>query len=65
MNMFRDPFYQGPHALWRLWGEEALRTRVEAILARCGVLRTRSEEAAPPPAQLVSLSLPDSPPRRT
>ena len=61
MDLAVDPFYQGFHGLWRLHGEEELRRRVSAILARCGVVRVTTVHAKPPSDesdQLVQIALP-------
>lgn len=57
MRLARDPFHQALYSLWRLLGEQELRSRVEGILARCGVLRTSWREVAPA-AELVQIQLP-------
>jgi hypothetical protein len=44
MQLARDPFYQGFHGLWRLYGEEELRRRISTILSRVGVTRVRTVE---------------------
>ena len=59
MNLAVDPFYQGFHGLLQLHGEEELRRRVTEIMGRCGVLRITTEDAAPPPDQLVQLEIPE------
>lgn len=43
-QMFDDPFFQGPYGLTRAFGREYIRSRVEGILRRCGVLRVRVVE---------------------
>lgn len=48
MNLSRQPFYQGLHGLWQLYGEAGLRRQLGAILSRCGVFRTKVWEATPP-----------------
>ena len=57
IDMFRDPFYQAPHGLWRLYGEEELRRRVTEIIGRCGIMRTKTVDSDPPENQLVQLEL--------
>jgi hypothetical protein len=57
LALFRDPFYQGAHGLWRHFGEAELRKRVAALLTRTGVIRVRAV-AAPSADELVSLSIP-------
>ena len=57
MNLFRDPDFQAPHGLWRLYGDEELERRVSCILNCCGVMRTRTTFTTPSsPAALVQLS---------
>jgi len=56
MQLARDPNYQAFHGLWRHFGEEELRDRVEQVLSRCGVMRVRTTEAEPTPP-LVQLEL--------
>ena len=56
MALCRDPFYVGPHGLWRHYGEEELGRRVAAILARSRPLRTSLRES-PPPERLVPLQV--------
>ncbi len=56
MSLFRDPFYHSAHGLWLRYGEEELRRRVAAMLARTGVIRVRTV-AAPPAEQLVQIDL--------
>jgi hypothetical protein len=58
MGLARDPFYQGFHGLWLLYGEDELRNRLSEILSRCGVMQTRVEHSTPMPEQLVELELP-------
>lgn len=53
----RQPFYQGLHGLWRLYGEEELRTRLSEILSRCGVFRAVTRETQPRSEQLVQLDM--------
>ena len=59
MSLAVDPVYQGFHGLLQLHGEEELRRRVTEIMGRCGVLRITTEDAAPPPDQLVQLGIPE------
>ena len=56
MQLAKDPNYQAFHGLWRNFGEEELRDRVEQVLSRCGVMRVRKTEAEPTPP-LVQLEL--------
>jgi hypothetical protein len=60
LAMFRDPFYQAAHGLWLLYGEEELRRRITATLARCGVLRASTAHAQPASERLVQLDLPQA-----
>jgi hypothetical protein len=57
LNLARNPFYQSFHGLFRLLGEQELRRQVSAILRRCGVIRVRTLEQAPPPEQVVQINL--------
>ncbi len=57
MRLFRDPDFQAPHGLWRLFGDEELERRVAGILASCGVMRTTTTFTSPSsPSELVQLS---------
>jgi hypothetical protein len=56
MQLARDPNYQAFHGLWRTFGEDVLRGRVEHVLSRCGVMRVRQTESEPAPP-LVQLEL--------
>jgi hypothetical protein len=38
LGLFRDPFYPALHGLWEALGEEETRARIEAVLARTGVI---------------------------
>ena len=49
MSLCRDPFYKAAHGLWLAYGEDELRGRLQAILARSGVVRVKTVAAAPPP----------------
>lgn len=49
MRLARDPFYQSFHGLLLMFGEDEFRRRVGEIVARCGVVRVRTVQAAPPP----------------
>jgi len=59
MSLFRDPFYQAAHGLWLRYGERETRNRLEAILARIGVIRVRTV-AAPAAEELVNIKLPSN-----
>lgn len=69
MALCRQPFYVGLHGLWRRYGEEELRRRLGAILARCGVIRAKVREAPPPaalsgvPRELLQIDASPSPER--
>ncbi len=39
LDLARDPFYQSLHGLYKLFGAEEFGRRVEAVLARVGVIR--------------------------
>ena len=58
MRLALDPNYMGFHGLLRLYGEEGLRSRIDNILSRCGVIRAKTQEAESVPEQLVQLELP-------
>ncbi|MCE9552898.1 MAG: hypothetical protein K8T91_05920 [Planctomycetes bacterium] len=58
MTLSRDPFYTGFHGLWRLLGEEPLKERIRAILARCGVVRVTTTHSQPLSERLVQITLP-------
>jgi hypothetical protein len=46
VQMFSDPFYQGPYGLTRALGRERIVQRIDEILLRCGVLKFRMIEQA-------------------
>ncbi|RIK86032.1 MAG: hypothetical protein DCC67_03240 [Planctomycetota bacterium] len=50
-----DPHYQAFHGLRRLYGDEALCRRIDAIVGRCGVLRVKAVEAPQRCEHLVQL----------
>jgi hypothetical protein len=56
LRLARDPNYQAFHGLRRLFGEEELAARIGQILARCGVMRVKTQEA-PLPADLIQLEI--------
>jgi hypothetical protein len=58
LAMFRDPLYRAAHGLWLLYGEEELRRRITAVLARTGVWRARTLNSRPISEQLVQIELP-------
>ena len=58
MGLARDPFYTGFHGLWQLYGEESLKQRIGAILARCGVVRVTATHSQPLSERLVQIALP-------
>jgi hypothetical protein len=60
LALFRDPFYVAAHGMWLLYGEEELRRRVAAVLARCGVVRATTRHTAPVSESLVQIELPTS-----
>ncbi|MBQ17707.1 MAG: hypothetical protein CMJ65_11325 [Planctomycetaceae bacterium] len=57
MQWARQPFYVGLHGLWRLYGEDGLRQRIQMVTDSCGIMRFTHKEMTPPP--LVPLDLPD------
>jgi hypothetical protein len=38
LGLFRDPFYPALHGLWEVLGENETRARIDAVLARTGVI---------------------------
>ena len=58
MNLARDPNYRAFHGLWQLYGEEAVRHRVQNILSQCGVMRVNETETQSIPEQVVQIELP-------
>ena len=60
VTLAENPFYQGFHGLFLRLGEEAFRERVSEILSRVGVMRVKTVEPNPPPADLVQIELPAS-----
>ncbi len=56
MELAVDPNYQAFHQLLQQMGEEELRKQVSDIIARCGVMRVKTKEAAPVPEELVQLN---------
>jgi hypothetical protein len=48
MKLFASPFFQATWGLKQLYGEGGVRSRVEATLARCGVMRFRTTHGSPP-----------------
>ena len=61
LRLARDPHYQAFHGLWRMFGEEELRRRVNTIISRCGVMRVRVKESEPISERLIPLELPIRP----
>jgi hypothetical protein len=54
MQLCRDPFYHALHGVWLRYGEEELRGRVTAILAKSGVMRIKTI-SAPEPQNLLQI----------
>ena len=50
MKLFETPYFQATWGLHQLYGEQGVRTRIEATLARCGVMRFRTTHGSPPGA---------------
>jgi hypothetical protein len=48
MKLFESPYFQATWGLRQLFGEEGVRTRIEATLARCGVMRYRTTHGSSP-----------------
>jgi hypothetical protein len=42
LGLFRDPYYPALHGLWQTLGEDETRARIEAVLARTGVIHFRA-----------------------
>ena len=58
LQTFSQPEYQGPYRLLKRLGPEGARQRVEQIIARCGVWRTRTvEKAIEPQSPVVDLTI--------
>ncbi len=55
MELAGDPNYRGFHGLQQLDGEEELRHRIDAVLAKTGVMRVTAHEQEPVPEGLVEL----------
>jgi len=68
IQMARDPFYQGFHGLWLLYGEGGLSDRISEVLSCCGIMRINVTQSEPEtelePEQLVQLDLPETSERR-
>jgi len=56
LQLARDPNYKSFHGLFLALGEEELRKRVAAIVARCGVFRVTASEA-PDPQDLIQIEM--------
>lgn len=60
LDLARDPFYQAFHGLYRLLGEEELRRRISAGLARSGIVRVKTVHTEPISERLVQVDPPRS-----
>jgi hypothetical protein len=65
VGLFREPCYPALYDLWRLYGEEGVRTRVHGVLSALGIFHVQATECAEPepvPAEpeLIALGLPAS-----
>ena len=60
VSLAQDPFYPAFHGLYLRLGEDTFRRRASNILSRVGVMRVKTVEAEPPPADLVEIELPAS-----
>ncbi len=60
VGMICDPNHQLFGGLLELFGREALREKVEKIVARCGVIKVSFSEAEDVTEQLVQIDLPSS-----
>jgi hypothetical protein len=58
MELARDPNYTAFYALRQALGENELRGRIAAVLARCGVILARATESTPLSERLVQIDLP-------
>lgn len=61
MQLALDSNYQAFHNLLKLEGEEELRRQVSEIIAKCGIIRVTTKEAAPVPEELVQLEIKPKP----
>ena len=59
MQLFDTPFFQATWGLRLLYGEQGVRARVEATIARCGVMRFRTQHAMPGDATCSEGEIPD------
>jgi len=57
VGLFRDPFYVAAHGLWLHYGEEDLKRRLNGLLKRVGVVRTKTTTSVPPSERLVQIDL--------
>ena len=55
LSLFESPFYPTLHVMLRARGTDAIRRRIEAVVARCGVFRVRTFEA-PEASELVTIA---------
>jgi len=46
MRLARNPFYTGFHRFFVVCGEDELRSRIQNVLRRCGVVRVSNEGGA-------------------
>ena len=58
MQLARDPNCTAFYGLSQAHGEQELRRRIAAILARCGVTRVNATETEPLSERLVQINLP-------
>ena len=49
LELFQSPDYPFLHQMLQVMGAAALKARIERVIARCGVFRVRTLEAAPDP----------------
>lgn len=55
-----DPNYQALFGLWRLYGADEFRRRVEETVAKCGVMRVTVTQTVPLSDRLVEIQVPHS-----
>ncbi len=63
LELFQSPDYPFLHQMLRVLGAGAVRERIERVIARCGVFRTSTIEAAPDP-ELELVNIMTAPGRR-
>ena len=57
LQLFQSPDYPFLHHMLQVQGADAVRNRIDQVIARCGVFRVRTVEAAPDPElELVTIA---------